>query len=50
MPSLLLDTINELAQDAIGDLLIYVDEQPPTIEEEYEEVVNRILGGTAQSV
>ena len=43
MPSLLLDTINELAQDAIGDLLINVDIEPPTIEPEYEEMVHHIL-------
>ena len=43
MPSLLLDSINELAQDTIGDLLIDTDADLEIVDEEYTEMMAQIL-------
>lgn len=44
MPTMLLDSINELAQDLIGDILIETDPAPRLSDEYYEPLVAKIVG------
>lgn len=43
MPGLLIDSINELALDTIGDHIIEPGSEPPTIEDEDREMVGRVV-------
>lgn len=43
MPNLLIDTINELAHDNIGDLIIEPNSQPPQIYQEYLANVKKLI-------
>ncbi|QNB45477.1 hypothetical protein BR63_03580 [Thermanaerosceptrum fracticalcis] len=42
MPEMLIDSINELALENIGDMIIEVESFPPVINEEYLEMVKKI--------
>jgi hypothetical protein len=44
MPTMLLDSINELAQDLIGDILIETDPAPRLSDDYYEPLVAKIVG------
>lgn len=46
MPAMLLDSINELAQDLIGDILIETDPAPRLSDEYYEPLVAKIVGSS----
>jgi hypothetical protein len=43
MPSVLIDSINELALDTLGDYVIVADREPPTIEEQQRDRLERIV-------
>jgi hypothetical protein len=44
MPQFLLDSINQVALDTIGDIIILPDTTPPTIEEDDIEAVRQVVG------
>jgi hypothetical protein len=43
MPELLIDSINEIAMNTIGDCVIAPGSMPPVVEEEDSEMIGRIL-------
>lgn len=42
MPEILIDSINELALENIGDIIINVESFPPVINEEYQDMIKKI--------
>jgi len=44
MPQFLLDSINQVALDTIGDIIILPDADPPAIEEDDLEAVRQVVG------